>query len=149
MQDEELFTHWYKSGWRASDSPPPCPPWAKVAYFIERKGKAAISAPDALAAARAYTETWQADKDATQLKAKPLWRLADVAVCAGGEEVIRIRIDRAHRLPSGLWLEKHERYPSSERWGIDGFTYTSNSHSDPWAAAFGRVVLLCSSEDEK
>jgi hypothetical protein len=149
------FELWWESGWRTHDTPRVCPPWPEIARFIERKGKAAIPPLEALAAARAYTGTWQADKDASPLKVKPMWRLADVAICGGRHgsiEVVKIRIDRAHQLPSGAWCEKHERYPHSERWGTDGFTYTSNSHSNPEAAAFGRAILFCchlEKEDEQ
>jgi hypothetical protein len=73
-----------------------------------------------------------------------IWCIGPVAIYAGrfGVEVIFIRIKPAHLLPSGVWYPQSEYYPRSDLWGLDGFSYTSNSHSDLWAAAFAKTIVL-------
>lgn len=72
-----------------------------------------------------------------------LWRLGQVAVydCGiKGYEVIIVRVQKACQ-KFGRWYPTHERYPRSEDWGTYGWTYTGNSHTDPWAAAIARTIV--------
>jgi hypothetical protein len=68
-----------------------------------------------------------------------LWRNGQVAVYEG-YEVIIIRVEKG-RCKFGKWYPAHEFYPCSEDWGAYGWTYTRNSHADPWAAAIARTIV--------
>jgi hypothetical protein len=66
-----------------------------------------------------------------------LWRKGQVGIY--GSEVVIIRVEEG-RHKFGRWYPTHEKYPSSEDWGTYGWTYTRNSHTDPWAAAIARTI---------
>jgi hypothetical protein len=54
-----------------------------------------------------------------------IWREKDVAVYQYNNsfELVIIRVQEAHALPSGKWMEEGEAYPSTSQWGKYGWSF--------------------------
>jgi hypothetical protein len=78
-----------------------------------------------------------------------IWREGSFAIYqdsnfpADHYEAIVIRLSKPHpRDPNPECFSHAESYPSSEKWGTYGWTYTSNSHHHPLSAAQDRIKRL-------
>jgi hypothetical protein len=57
-------------------------------------------------------------------------------------EVIRIRTEKAKTLLSGSSFPDRETYPRSSEWGIQGWTFTRNSHLNSLKSAKAKLAEL-------
>lgn len=56
-------------------------------------------------------------------------------------EVIRIMSHNGYEV-NGTYIEPAESMPSASAWGIHGFTYSFNSHTDPKTEAIKRLAMM-------